>query len=163
MWRQLIATLRHCACPKLIVLSLVLTAITMAIWLRSYLAHDRFVWHVGSDSWGIVNCNGQLQVKDMQAVSLPTGYRQLRGFWNGDELGNWEEDGVVTRNARVFGLGWHNGGVPFQGSWGRLEPPPRFAFQYWTFTLPHRVIVVLLLLMPACGLFRFKNWPKWRG
>ncbi len=138
---------------------LVLAAIAVGLWLRSHFAHERLVWHVGSGSMGIVNCNGLLQLKDLETVDVRTGYQRLRGFWNGDERGNWEDDGEVTTNARVFGLGWQSGGVPFQGSC-EPPPPPRFLFEYWSITLPHWAIVVLLLLF-AFGV-RCLNYWCWR-
>ncbi len=164
MWRRLIESIRSGIRPKLIILLLFLSACMMALWLRSYLAHERFVWHVAADSWGIINHNGQLQLRNMQAVHLPSGYRQMKGFWKGDESGNWESDNEVLEDSRIFGLGWYNGGVLFEGSWSKHTPPPRFAFQYRAFALPCRLVVILLstsafaLLMSEKGFRSYFSW-----
>jgi hypothetical protein len=149
MWRLLAEYFRHGIRTKIIILLLLFSAGMMAIWLRSYLIHERFVWHVAADSWGIINCNGQLQVRKMQDIHLQAGYRRLKGFWKGDESGNWESDNAVIEDSRIFGLGWYNGDIPFQGTGPKLVP--RFMFQYRAFALPHRLVVILLLI-PAFAL-----------
>jgi hypothetical protein len=78
------------------IVALLVPIVATAVWLQSYVAHDRFVWRVGGDSWGIVNCNGRLQVRVIQD-KMPTGHQQLRGAWASDEKGIWEIDGVALR------------------------------------------------------------------
>lgn len=136
-------------CPILLAV-LPIAAILLCIW--SFVSHDRLVWTVGSDSWGFVNCNGRLQLRIIQRT-MPAGYKRLRGFWAGDERGNWENDGVPLTSLGTPALGWHYGGVSYQGS-SFGTPPPRFSFMYSAFSVSHGLIVALTLLPAAVVLYR---------
>ena len=131
----------------------VIPFVAAVLWVGSYVSHDRYVWAVGTDSWGIVNCNGRLQVRVIRHV-MPTGYQRLRGVWAGDQRGNWENDGVVLRSSGFGALGWHRGGVEFEGSWAGTTPPPAFLFTYSTFAVSHWLIVGITLLPAGAALYR---------
>ena len=125
-------------------LSLVLCIGTCALGIRSTLVHERYLWPVASDCWGWVNCDGRLQLKNIPGWTHSSGYERVDG------TGAWEVDGVIIRQVRVLGIGWHQGGISFVrssiGSW--FGPRPRFSFRYETFTVPHLFLVVLTLVLP---------------
>lgn len=127
--------------------------VAAALWVWSYVSHDRYVWTVGTDSWGVVNCNGRFQVRAIRHP-MPIGYQRLRGVWAGDERGNWENDGVVLRSSGFRDLGWHRGGVQFEGSWAGTTPPPAFLFTYSTFAVSHWLIVGVTLLPVGTALYQ---------
>ena len=136
-------------------LSLVLCIITLLAWGSSYNAHERYVWHSGSDSWGLVTHDGSLQLKQMQK-------KQGYGFAEGYHLtghratGHWERGDVALKSVRLPGLGWEYGGVLFQGStFG--APPPRFSWFYQTYYCFYWVPFLLTGLLPAIWLFRFSR------
>jgi hypothetical protein len=47
-------------------ISLLLCVASAAFWLFSYGVHARYIWHAGHDSWGLVSCDGLLQLKQMR-------------------------------------------------------------------------------------------------
>jgi hypothetical protein len=125
------------------VVSALLCVATVALWIQSCFIHEKIVWHSGSNTWGVVNCDGRLQLKKMETRSVPSGYQR----WDGSMRGNWEGDGDVIEERRAFGIGWHRGGVPFQGS--TVAPPPRFSFQYESLALPYWFITLAFAVVPA--------------
>lgn len=142
-------------CRITLVHLMLLPTFAVILCFVSFLSHDRFVLSVGNQSWGIVNCNGQLQIKVMHCKSR-TGYHHLGGMWAGDVRGNWENDGVVLRRVGFPAFGWHHGGVSWVGS-SFGTPPPRFAFTYSTFTVSYLIIAGITLLALFTAIYRTRR------
>jgi hypothetical protein len=136
-------------------LSLLLWVVTLLAWLSSYNVHERYVWHSGRDSWGLVTYDGLLQLKQMQkeqGYGFEEGYR-LTGH---RATGHWERGGVPLRSMKLPGLGWEYGGILFQGStFG--APPPRFAWFYQSYYFFYWLPFLLTTLIPAIWLFQFSR------
>lgn len=133
-------------------ISLLLCFATGALWLSSNYAHVRYIWHDGRDAWGLVNCDGRLQlvvVRNQQGYGFEDGFHFLGGA-----VGWWEMRGGI-RGANRLGVGWFVGGVPFQGSWGGPTPPPTYVWLYDAYYLDYWLPFVLTAFLPAVWLLQF--------
>ncbi len=117
----------------------------VGLWVWSYVAHDRFVWAVGPDSCGIVNCDGRLLLKVIRRP-MPTGYQHQAG----NVSGRWEQDDDVTRSFGLLGFRWTAGGALWEGSDFGMRPPPKYLFTATTVAVPH-VVAAAVLFAPAAA------------
>jgi hypothetical protein len=134
-------------------LSVLLCIVTALAWLSSYNDHERYVWHAGPDSWALVTCDGCLQLKQMQKMR---GYGFERGYHltGYRAYSAWEVDGAVLKSCSLpGGVGWHYGGVLFQGS--SQVPVPTYSWYYQTFYCFYWLPFLLTALLPALWLIRF--------
>jgi len=139
-----------------LIASLIPLAAACGLWIASFAAHERYVWSTGSTSHGIVNWNGQLQFRVINGSKMPTGYQQLKGLWNGDERGAWEEDWIVLGSVGPSFFRWYRGARPWVGS--APFPPRLYSYTYECYSITYW-FVALLLALPA-GWFGFRHWQR---
>jgi len=143
----------------LAVVSVLLWLVTVVLWVRSCVVHERFIWSVAPNQWGLVNCDGVLKLMEMEKTTdYQEGYRQLKG----NEVGRWETDGDVTdTSVQVFGLGWMAGRFLFLGSDFGMNPPDD---KYQAFTVPMWCPTTLFAAPPLilCFTALRKRMEQWR-
>lgn len=130
-----------------------LTAALLLIW--SFVSHDRFVCSLGANSWGVVNCNGRLQLRVIHRA-MPSGFKHLRGLGAGDQRGIWENDGVVLRSWGIPGFEWHHGGISSRKPLFNT-PPSRFSCTYSTFAVSHLLIFGVTLVWAGIACYRMRR------
>jgi hypothetical protein len=141
-------------------LSLLLCAATLVLWVRSYWVSDQYRYPDGPDAqvlstWGMLGAWGHPPSPvplTFGFPEIPRGYHQGRPFTLGPPCGSASEVGF-------------RGGFAFAGvSWFRTDGGPipnGYTAPFYQATVPHWLVALLFGLLPATrGLRRLARGPR---
>lgn len=118
---------------------------SLALWAESFAHHDRLIWKSGAGTRGLVNCDGRLQLRTIDSA-MPTGFQRLKGHWDGDERGAWEDDHYILKRVGPSFCNYQSGDRLYEGSRWTGMPPRTFSFSYHALSVSHGFLTLVSAL-----------------